>query len=183
VACIRRLFALCIRPQNVLGGVGYLDMLWPLLYSFSKLTLFHRWVCGFGALHRETILSLWRHSGQPYLSGTVRTNLLDASRWVDFPDESFAPVEKIVEVVLVLVEGNDMMDGKGVRISADQAWRRAVEVNGRNHYFVEMPEYCDGQMRHVMEATDVDGLALKKVMDSWYLGTTARRCPCFRSNR
>ena len=28
-----------------------------------------------------------------------------------------------------------MMDGKGVRISADRAWGRAVEVDGRNHYF------------------------------------------------
>ena len=49
-------------------GGGYLDMLWPLLCSFSKLTPFHRRDCGFGALHRETLLSLWRHSGQRYLS-------------------------------------------------------------------------------------------------------------------
>ena len=97
--------------------------------------------------------------------GTVRTNLLDASGWVDFLDESFVPVEKFVEVVLMLVEGDNMMDGKRVRISAGQAWRRVVQVNGRNHYFGEMPEYCGGQMRHVLEATDVHGLALKKVMD------------------
>jgi NAD(P)-dependent dehydrogenase (short-subunit alcohol dehydrogenase family) len=97
--------------------------------------------------------------------GTVRTNLLDASGWAAFPDEFFTPVEKIVEVVLMLVDGDDMVDGKGVRISADRAWGRAVEVNGRNHYFREMPEYYDDQMRQVMEATDVDGPALKKVMD------------------
>jgi hypothetical protein len=46
-----------------------------------------------------------------------------------------------------------------------EAWGRAVEVDERNHYFKEMPEYCDDQMRQVMEATDVDGPALKKVMD------------------
>jgi hypothetical protein len=38
-----------------------------------------------------------------------------------------------------------------------------LRVGGRNHYFREMPEYCDDQMRQVMEATDVDGPALKKV--------------------
>ena len=92
-------------------------------------------------------------------------NLLDASRWAVFPDEFFTPVEKIVKVVLILVEGTDMVDGKGVRISADRAWGRAVEVDGRNHYIREMPEYCDDQIRQVMDATGVDGPALKKVMD------------------
>src|SRR4051812_31473688 len=87
--------------------------------------------------------------------GTVRPNLLDASGWAAFPDEFFTPVEKIVEMVLMLVDGDDMVDGNGVGISADWAWGRAVEVNGRNHYFREMPEYCDDQMRQVMEATDV----------------------------
>jgi hypothetical protein len=42
------------------------------------------------------------------------------------------------------------------------AWGRAVEVNGRNHYFRGMLEYCDDQMRQVMEATNVDGPALKE---------------------
>jgi NAD(P)-dependent dehydrogenase (short-subunit alcohol dehydrogenase family) len=97
--------------------------------------------------------------------GTVWTNLLDASGWADFPDEFFVPVEKIVEVVLMLVEGDYMMDGKGARISANRTWRCAVGVNGRNHYFREMLEYCDDQMRQVTEATDVDGPALKKVID------------------
>jgi hypothetical protein len=41
----------------------------------------------------------------------------------------------------------------------------AVEVNGRNHYFREMLEYTVViKMRQVMEATDVNGPALKKVM-------------------
>ena len=97
--------------------------------------------------------------------GTVRTNLLDANGWAAFPDEFFTPVEKIVEVVILLVEGGEMVDSKGVHIPADKLWGRAVEINGRNHYFRDMPEYCDDQMRQVMVATDVDGPALKKVMD------------------
>jgi hypothetical protein len=88
--------------------------------------------------------------------------LLDGSRWEAFPDEFFTPVEEIVEVVLMLVKEDDMADGKGVRISADRAWGRAVGVDGRNHYFREMPEYCNDQTRQVMEATDVDGPALRK---------------------
>jgi hypothetical protein len=41
----------------------------------------------------------------PICPGTVRTNLLDTSGWTAFPDEFFTPVEKFVEVVLMLVEG------------------------------------------------------------------------------
>lgn len=62
--------------------------------------------------------------------GIVRPNLLDASGWAAFPDEFFTPVEKVAEVVVTLVEGGDMVDAKGVRVSADKAWDRAVEVNG-----------------------------------------------------
>jgi hypothetical protein len=47
----------------------------------------------------------------------------------------------------MLVEGDDMVDGKGVRISVDRVWGRAVEVDGRNRYFRELLEYCDDRMR------------------------------------
>ena len=108
-------------------------MLWPLVRSFLKLTPFHRRVRWFDALHRETLLSLGQHSGQRYLSWNGATDLLDASRWAAFQDEFFTPVEKIVEVVLMLVEGDDMVDGKGVRISADRAWRwmDAITISGK----------------------------------------------------
>lgn len=55
-----------------------------------------------------------------------------------------------------------MMDGKGVRISADRAWGRAVEVDGRNLYFREIAGYCNDQMRQAMEETDVDGPPLRR---------------------
>lgn len=95
--------------------------------------------------------------------GTVRTNLLDASVWAAFPDKFFTPVEKIAEVVVMLVEGGDMVDARGVRVSADKAWGRAVEVSGWSHYFREMPKYCDDQMRQAMEAADVDCPAINTV--------------------
>jgi len=90
--------------------------------------------------------------------GTVRTNLLDSTAWSTFPDEYFTPVEKIVEVVLMLVDGGKMKDSKGVVVPADKNFMRAVEVNGRNHYFREQPAYCDEAMEAVMKATDVDAL-------------------------
>jgi hypothetical protein len=104
---------------------------------------------------------IWVNSICP---GTVRTNLLDTSGWTAFPGEFFTPVEKFVEVVLMFVEGGDMTDGKGVRISADRAWGRAVDVDGRNHYPREIPGYCNDQMRQAMEETDVDGPSLKKMI-------------------
>jgi len=87
--------------------------------------------------------------------GTVRTNLLDAQGWSQFPDSYFTPVSKIVEVVLMLVDGGKMEDAKGVVVEKGKDWMRAVEVNGMNHYFREQPEFCDKAMEEVMKATDI----------------------------
>ena len=38
--------------------------------------------------------------------------MLDTSGWAAFLDEFFTPIEKIVEVVLILVEGADVVDEK-----------------------------------------------------------------------
>jgi len=38
--------------------------------------------------------------------GTVKTNLLDSEAWKQFPDSYFTPVEKIVEVVLMVCNSN-----------------------------------------------------------------------------
>lgn len=61
-------------------GRGYLDMLCPLLCSFSKLTPFYSRSRGFGALYRETLLSSWRHSGQRYLSWNIADELTRRKR-------------------------------------------------------------------------------------------------------
>jgi hypothetical protein len=51
-----------------------------------------------------------------------------------------------------------MEDSKGNKVFTGQDWMRAVEVNGKNHYFREMPEYCDNLMEDVMKRTDVSEL-------------------------
>jgi hypothetical protein len=59
----------------------------------------------------------------------------------------------------MLVDGGAMEDSKGNKVPAGKDWMRAVEVNGRNHYFREMPEYCDRHMEEMMKKTDVAELS------------------------
>jgi short-subunit dehydrogenase len=91
--------------------------------------------------------------------GTVRTNLLDAQGWSQFPDSYFTPIEKIVEVVLMLLDGGEMKDSKGIVVKQGEDWMKSVEVNGTSHYFREMIPYCDKAMEEVMKATDVAQLS------------------------
>lgn len=62
----------------------------------------------------------------------------------------------------MLIDGGAMEDSKGDKVPAGKDWMRAVEVNGKNHYFREMPEYCDKQMEEVMKRTDVAELPPEK---------------------
>jgi NAD(P)-dependent dehydrogenase (short-subunit alcohol dehydrogenase family) len=90
--------------------------------------------------------------------GTVRTNLLGAKAWSTFPDSYFTPVEKIVEVVLMLIDGGKMQDSTGKVVKEGEDWQKAVEVNGTRHYFRDQPPFCDKEMEEVMKATDVEEL-------------------------
>lgn len=91
--------------------------------------------------------------------GTVRTNLIDQKAWSTFPDSYFTPIEKIVEVVVMLVDGGAMKDSKAVSLKDGEDWGQCVEVNGKNHYFRSQPPWCDKEMEAVMKATDVEQLA------------------------
>ncbi|RDW61603.1 NAD(P)-binding protein-27 [Coleophoma crateriformis] len=95
--------------------------------------------------------------------GTVKTNLLTAKEWKNFPEEFFTPVEMIVQTVLRLIDGEDeeqgkrRIDGPG-RGDGTILWGEAVEVSGRNHYYREAARFCDEGMMAVMRATDVEEL-------------------------
>lgn len=87
----------------------------------------------------------WEHDkirANAILPGTMKTPLLSDKEWETFGDTRWTPIEKVVEVVEMLVEGED--------------WGKTVEISGRKHYFREQAEYCDDDMRRVMEATDVE---------------------------
>jgi len=87
---------------------------------------------------------------------TVKTNLLDSSGWSAFPDEYFTPIEKVVETVLMLIDGGDWVDTKGVKVPKGKDYGRAVEISQTNHYFREQVPFSDDVLRIVMGATDVN---------------------------
>jgi NAD(P)-dependent dehydrogenase (short-subunit alcohol dehydrogenase family) len=78
------------------------------------------------------------------LPGTMRTSLLSEEEWGAFADADWTPIEKVVEVVEMLLD------------EKENHWGKAVEISGSNHYFREQADYCDEAMRKVMEATDVE---------------------------
>jgi len=85
------------------------------------------------------------------LPGTVKTNLLTKAEWAQFPEEYFTPVEKIVEAVLIFVDGKDDTEkGKGITVMNG----KAIECSGKNHFYRDQYEYCDEPMRIVMESTE-----------------------------
>jgi len=94
---------------------------------------------------RSVAKHFWEHDkirANAILPGTMKTPLLSDKEWETFGDTRWTPIEKVVEVVEMLVEGED--------------WGKTVEISGRKHYFREQAEYCDDDMRRVMEATDVE---------------------------
>jgi NAD(P)-dependent dehydrogenase (short-subunit alcohol dehydrogenase family) len=99
--------------------------------------------------------------------GTVKTNLLTSAEWANFPEEYFTPIDKIGEVVLMLIDGKD--DGNGLvgreveegsveELLEKGMYGRAVEVSGRRHYYREMVGFADEAMRSVMGATNIEAL-------------------------
>lgn len=90
---------------------------------------------------------------QAICPGTVRTNLLSDAQWENFPPDYFTPLDKIVDVVMMLIDG-DGKEANGAS-AAEPLWGQAVEVNCDKHYFRKQHEYCDDRMEAVMGATEL----------------------------
>lgn len=107
--------------------------------------------------------------------GTVKTNLLEAAAWSNFPDELFVPIEKVSEAVLMLIDGHEHggkapvngsavdekahgVNGAGIHGSneGEKFYGKAVELSGTNHYFRDQPPFCDENMARCMGFTDID---------------------------
>lgn len=142
--------------------------IYPSYYSPTYSAAKHG-VVGF---MRSIAKSFWKHDGirvNAICPGVVKTNLLTAKEWENFPDEFFTPVKKIVESVLVLLDGVDRVTGnridevEGGKENASAGkdgvlWGEAVEISGENHYYRDTPRVCDDAMRAVMRATDIQEL-------------------------
>jgi len=128
--------------------------LYPSYYSPIYTSTKHG-VLGF---MRSIAPNFWRADGirvNAVLPGTVKTNLLTPEEWKNFPEEYFTPVEKVVEVVLIFIDGKDAVKGEGQGILKG----KAIECSGNNHYYRDQPKYCDEGMRVVMQSTDKEELA------------------------
>ncbi|CAN9201060.1 unnamed protein product [Alternaria alternata] len=87
--------------------------------------------------------------------GTINTGLLSQEEWKSFPVEYFTPMETLVDGVLRLVDGGEIVDAKGVKKSKEDNWGLTVEVNGNNLYFSNGPEFCDENMKEMMKNTSM----------------------------
>jgi hypothetical protein len=88
--------------------------------------------------------------------GTILTNLLNAEGWKAFPLQYQTPMSTLVDAVLKLIDGGDMEDSTGKKVSKDDAWGLCVEVNGNNFYFREGTTPCDDNMEAMMRFTSME---------------------------
>ena len=66
--------------------------------------------------------------------------------WDKFRPEFFVPIEKVVEVVMMLLD----------KASSDKPLiGQTVELSGTKHYFRTQVDYCDEAMAAVMGSTGV----------------------------
>ncbi|KAK5174381.1 uncharacterized protein LTR77_001461 [Saxophila tyrrhenica] len=101
---------------------------------------------------------MWENDGvrvNAICPGAVRTNLLAADAWKNFPQDNFVPMEKIVEAVLMLLDG----DGKQANgaSSGKPLVGQTVELSGTKYYFRQQSEYCDEGMAATMGSNGVQG--------------------------
>ncbi|KAK4505171.1 hypothetical protein PRZ48_003134 [Zasmidium cellare] len=87
--------------------------------------------------------------------GIVETNLTGEGGWAGFPPGLFTPAEMISKTVLQLVDAKeDFVDAYGATYSKSKLYGLAVEINKDKAYVRGIPEFCDDEMKSIMEATD-----------------------------
>jgi hypothetical protein len=64
-----------------------------------------------------------------------------------FPEQMLTPIHKVVEVVLMLLDGDAIMTEGDVL-----PFGHAVEICGVNHYYREQAAFCDENMAAIMGA-------------------------------
>lgn len=119
------------------------------MYSGAKAAVVH---------FNRAITVAYHHEGIRTFStcpGTINTGLLSPEEWKSFPSEYFTPVETLVDAVEKLIDGGDLEDAKGKKVKKEDNWGLTVEVNGNSFYLRDQPEWCDENMRKMMENTSM----------------------------
>lgn len=83
--------------------------------------------------------------------GAVRTAI--APDWTGFDEDLFAPLDTVADLVLRLAcvvaadgdgsQGQDLIDSRGERVSADRCYGVAVVASGKRFYIEKESAYCD----------------------------------------
>ncbi|RYP06357.1 hypothetical protein DL764_003202 [Monosporascus ibericus] len=99
-------------------------------------------------------------------SEAIKTPIIPMETRDNFPERSFTPPDQISKGVVMLADGEELVDLKSVGIHKEEATGQTVVVNGKNFYVIRAPEYCDESTEAVTEGTRVEkqaGLIYKKV--------------------
>lgn len=86
--------------------------------------------------------------------GVMATKLMTDEDFEHYPAECFTPIETLVDTVLKVINGENIKDAKGRLVRAEGLYGQSIEINVRNIYFRDQPEWCDEIMPRVMAATD-----------------------------
>lgn len=84
----------------------------------------------------------------------VRTTIIPESSWDGFPDEVFTPLEIVTGVVLKFVDGESIVDSKGVK--AEKNYGQAIILSSDKVYHNFLPPYGDDIHRSLAESTHVE---------------------------
>jgi NAD(P)-dependent dehydrogenase (short-subunit alcohol dehydrogenase family) len=80
------------------------------------------------------------------MPGTMKTTLLSEEEWKTFEKTEWTPINKVVEVVEMLLDEKEAL------------WGKTVEIQGKEHFFREQPEFPNDSVRRVMALTDIETL-------------------------
>ncbi|XP_014550014.1 hypothetical protein COCVIDRAFT_32150 [Bipolaris victoriae FI3] len=86
--------------------------------------------------------------------GVVPTPILPPELLKIWPEEIRTPVSTVVNAVLALVDGRDMTDAVGTKVSADKLYGQTVELSVDKMYFRSQPDYCDEACKRAAAAVN-----------------------------
>lgn len=69
-------------------------------------------------------------------------------------------IHVVIDVVVQLLSGTEMVDGKGMRVAGDEMHSRALQISGKTFFFIEMSEFYDKATRLTWKAMMGEGLSL-----------------------